>query len=145
MMLDMMFLEPHTAGIRVEGSRQQRTDIPHGFFALPHLNEIKNPGWIRNGVLNLLRQMRVAVLTYGNMIEVADPGSRSLKARFDRQGRETGEVLLAIQPLLCDCEKNLPVVNYRGRRVGVKHIEPQDQHYCDLRLSRVGIIRLRHS
>src|SRR5690349_11832580 len=145
MMLDMMFLELQAAGIRVERRRQQRTDVPHGFFALPHLDEIQNPGGIRNSILNLLRQMRVAVLSYGNMIEVADPGSRSLKAGFDGEGWETGEVLLAIQPLLCDCEKNLPVVNYRGRRVGVKHIEPQDQHDCDLRLSRVGIIRLRHS
>ena len=74
------------------------------------------------GIADLLRQVRVAILAYGNVADVGNLCTHCIQTRFDRKRGETAEVLTAIQALLGDGKDHFTVMHDRRGSIGMKHV-----------------------
>ena len=97
-------------------------------LALAQADEIQNLGRIRERILNLPGQVRVAVLTNCYVIDIGNLCANEVEASFDRKRGKTRVVLNAVQALFSNGENDLAVLHDCSRGVGVKHIQSQDQH-----------------
>ena len=69
------------------------------------------------------------------MINVGNLRARRIQTRLNRQRRKAAEVFVAVEPLFRNRKQN-PAIENDGRRcVGVKHVQPKNQHAVGLALS----------
>ncbi len=76
--------------------------------------------------MNLLRQIGVAILTDGYVLDIRNLGAHCVEACFDRQRGKSAEVFMAVQTLLGNGELHFAIEHDRCRSIGVKHIEAQE-------------------
>jgi hypothetical protein len=119
---EMVLLKVKLGGVNFERLRQQRTQIPHFFFALAEANEIQNLGGIRKRVLNFFRKIGVAVLAHGDVVDVRNLCADGIETRFDRQRGEAGVVLAAVQTFFGNGKSYFAIVENRRGGVGMKHV-----------------------
>src|SRR5690242_6500026 len=99
-MFEVVLLKSQLRNIRIEGLRQQRPYVAHSLFPLTKADEIQNLGRVRKRILNFLREIRIAILTNGHVLDIRDLCAHRIQAGFDCQSRESAEMLMTVEPLL---------------------------------------------
>jgi hypothetical protein len=92
-MFDVMLLKPQTFRVHIESLCQQSANVVHGGLALPHFNEVQNLGRIRQRILNLLGEICVAVLAYGDVLNIGDLCAYDIETRLSGQSRKSSVML----------------------------------------------------
>src|SRR5260370_21457846 len=95
MMFEVMLLKTELCGIDVEGLQQKRAHIAHSLFALAEANEVQDLGRVGERVLNLLCEIRVAVLADGHMLDIGNLRPDRIQTGLDRESGKSAEVFMA--------------------------------------------------
>jgi hypothetical protein len=120
--LEVVLLKTKLPGIDFERVAQQGTNVAHRLLALAEADEVQNPGWIGESVLDFLCEIRLAILTDRDVVDVRNLCADRVETRLDRERGETAEVLATIEALLGDGEGHFTIMHDRRRGIGMKHV-----------------------
>src|SRR5580698_3168942 len=128
---EVMFAEAKRFRIDAECLGDQPSHVAHRLLTLTQADEVENLDGIRQRVLNFFRQVRIAILAYRHVIDIGNLRANEVEAGFNRERRKTSVVLNAVQALFGNRENNLAVLHQCSRRVRVKHVQSQNQHWLE--------------
>src|SRR2546425_12377652 len=105
--LEVMLLKTELRRINVKRGGNQRAHVAHCFLVLAQTDEIQNLGGVRKRVLDLSREVGIAVLTDRDVINICDRCADGVEAGFNGERSEAGVGLDAIQAVFGNWKEDL--------------------------------------
>ncbi len=78
--------------------------------------------------MDFFGEIRVAVLAYGDMVDIGNLRAHCVKTGFDCESGKTGKMFMAVEPFFGDGEGEVSIDNDGRRGVGMKHVESKNEH-----------------
>jgi hypothetical protein len=120
--LHVMLLESQTPRIDLHVVRDELLEVMQRPRAKPDTGQVQKFSWVSEGVGCFLVTVCFGIAADSDVVQVLQSNARRIEARLNAQYREAPEVLMAIQSLLGDGERQLPIDEYGRRAVSVEQV-----------------------